>query len=510
MIYARVEGHDWNYEIENVARLFFPGEKTVFLENHSPDTEHNGFLIYSSIKEEHKSFYINTILYAYGKIAADSQVKLTAEGSETAKANAVFSENSKHREKIGIREVKREVKRQVYICLSSYFKKELPWGTLTGIRPAKLVHEMMEKGIGRESIEEALKDYYKVSPSKTSLVIEIAENELPVLKKSVKNKVGLYIGVPFCPSRCLYCSFTSNPIKKNDPSVARYLEAIKKEISGTSKLLRDKNLAVQSIYIGGGTPTALDAPSLKELLKFVEQEFDLGFLEEYTLEAGRPDSIDEEKLMSIRSSKVDRISINPQSMNDSTLKVIGRNHSSQDILKAFHLARSLGFNNINMDVIAGLPGEDTRMFINTLEQVKALDPENLTVHSMALKRASRLIDEKECYSLAGSNAVSQMVDTAYEYAKDMGMVPYYLYRQKNMVGDLENIGYCKPGHESIYNVHMMEEKQTIVALGPGAISKAVFHDENRIERAANVKNTEDYFNRTDEMIERKKELLKNL
>jgi oxygen-independent coproporphyrinogen-3 oxidase len=231
------------------------------------------------------------------------------------------------------------------------------------------------------------------------------------------------------------------------------------------------------------------------------------WLEEYTLEAGRPDSIDEEKLRVIKESRVDRISINPQSMNDETLKSIGRNHSSEDIIKAFRLARDIGFLNINMDVIIGLPGEDLKMFRNTFDKIKELGPESLTVHTMAVKRASKLNEEKEKYKLITSADANMMVEAAASFAKSIGMHPYYLYRQKNVLGNLENVGYCKPGFESVYNIQIMEEKQTIIALGAGAVTKVVYHEDNRIERAFNVKEVEGYVAREDEMVERKRELL---
>lgn len=288
--------------------------------------------------------------------------------------------------------------------------------------------------------------------------------------------------------------------------VGSYIKALRKEIKSVGKILADKGLKIQSIYIGGGTPTAIDAQHLGELLKEIEDTFCMDDVKEYTLEAGRPDSITEEKLATIARSRVNRISINPQTMKDETLVRIGRSHTSGDIIEAFNLARELGFDNINMDVIAGLPGEDINDFMYTLDEIKKLAPESITVHTMSVKRASRLNDEKNSYDLTDEDEVTKMVDSAYEFIKDIGLKPYYLYRQKNILGNLENIGYSKPGAESIYNIQIMEERQTIIALGAGATTKLVYPKEDRIERVFNVKSVEEYISRIDEMIGRKENM----
>lgn len=491
MICVKLEGHDWKYQVEDVLRLFFGSEKGEFIDR-EPPAEYRGIFILNRVEERSGSFLVTTLLWLDGEKISSTDYEIygtVQEGNDP------------------LREVKREVKRQIYICLSNHLKRELPWGTLTGIRPAKIVHELMQQGHSKEKILFILRDYYKVSPEKADLVYEVAENEKTILERAIGNTVGLYIGIPFCPSRCLYCSFTSNPIGRCIKLVKPYLEALKTEIEGTAQILKSKGYKIQSLYIGGGTPTAIDAESLKTFLTMVEQGFDLRELEEYTLEAGRPDSLDLDKFRVIKNSRVDRISINPQTMNDETLRLIGRDHSAQDIVEAFTLARQTGFNNINMDLIIGLPGETADMFKHTLDEIRKLDPESLTVHSMAVKRASRLNENKESFSFTEAEEAVKMVDMALECARSMEMRPYYLYRQKNMVGNLENIGYCRPGSESVYNVQIMEEKQTIVALGAGAITKVVFPEENRIERAANMKSVEDYIRRIDEMVERKRALL---
>jgi oxygen-independent coproporphyrinogen-3 oxidase len=323
---------------------------------------------------------------------------------------------------------------------------------------------------------------------------------------SKNNSISLYIGIPFFPTRCLYCSFSSSTIGQYKKVVDLYVETLLKEIKHTGALIKDSNFYIESIYIGGGTPTSLKANQLSRLLEGIEEYLDLADLKEYTVEAGRPDTIDVDKLKAIKGSLVSRISINPQTMNSVTLEKIGRKHSPEDIVKAFYMARDLGFDNINMDIICGLPGEDVAMFKETLEKIKPMEPDSLTVHTMSIKRASRLTEEKENYNLETQyRQVSEMVDMAGEYAKKMGLAPYYLYRQKNILGNLENVGYSRKNKECLYNIQIMEERQSVFACGAGAASKFVF-PHNRIERAFNVKTVEQYIGRIDEMIERKAKL----
>jgi coproporphyrinogen dehydrogenase HemZ len=402
---------------------------------------------------------------------------------------------------------KRELRRGIYTLLSRETGKKLPWGMLTGIRPAKIVHELMGQGLGRQEILNRMTGYFLLSPEKSKLLYDVAFVENDILASGTNDSVSIYIGIPFCSTRCLYCSFTSYSIKKYTGMAEKYLSALRKELHSVSEMVRKRGFTVQSIYIGGGTPTSISAGQLQDLLTYVQAAFNLGNLKEFTLEAGRPDSIDREKLSVIKNSAVSRISINPQTMNDDTLKLIGRSHSSEDFIKAFILARDMGFTNINTDLIVGLPGENAHIFEESLKQIAALGPESLTVHTLAVKRASRLNMENKVYESISEEEAALMVDTAQAYAKRLGMHPYYLYRQKNMLGNLENIGYCRPGFESIYNVQIMEEKQTILAVGAGAISKVVYRDEDRLERAFNVKTVEEYIARVDEMGKRKEALL---
>ena len=489
MIYIRNEGLDFQYEISDVIKLFFMDEDVAFTDDEPPADDRRIFIL---IRAKESGDHVNL------------SILFRAPGMQCHKESTVPAADEPYEAR---KLLKREMKRQMYLIFSEYTGNCLPWGFLTGIRPAKIVQEMLEDGKEKQEIMDRLTGYYLVSPDKAQLLYGIAVVERDILRETAPDMISLYIGIPFCPTRCLYCSFTSNPVGKYKTMLDGYMKALEKEMDGVCEIIRNKGHRIQSIYIGGGTPTALDLDNLKRFLESVESKFDLEHVREYTLEAGRPDSLDKDKLKAIRDSRVDRISINPQTMNDDTLTLIGRKHSSEDIITSFGMAREIGFENINMDVIAGLPGEDYPMFEHTMEEIEKLMPESLTVHTMAIKRASRLKTEREKYGLTSRHEVSRMIDLAQKQACTMGMHPYYIYRQKNMLGNFENIGYCRPGLESIYNIQIMEEKQTIIALGAGAVTKAVYPDENRIERAFNVKGVEEYITRVDEMLQRKRALL---
>ncbi len=403
-------------------------------------------------------------------------------------------------------EAKNELKRCVYRMLSkSENGKTLPWGTLTGIRPVKIPMSLLEQGKSEDEILKSLSETYYISEEKAKLSTKIAHTELNLLNKlDYENGYSLYIGIPFCPTTCLYCSFTSYPFSRFENKIWDYLYALEKEIRYTAKKFKDKKL--NSIYFGGGTPTTLLPDQLDWLLGLVTDQFDLTSCLEWTVEGGRPDSITAEKLQVIRKYPVDRISINPQTMKQETLDIIGRRHTVEQVKSAYHMAREEGFNNINMDLILGLPEENVDDVRHTMKELEILAPDNLTVHTLALKRASRLNTQKDQYShLHFERNTSQMMQVTMDYAKKMGLEPYYLYRQKNMSGNLENIGYAKPGLEGVYNILIMEEKQSIQALGAGAVTKRVDLD-GKINRASNVKDIDQYLVRVDEMIERKEKL----
>ena len=400
------------------------------------------------------------------------------------------------------KENKDSIKYALYQLLVKLTGRTLPWGNLTGIRPAKLAMGMIESGMKNTEAAQEMREKYLVSPQKTALAITIANREREILKDiDYENGYSLYIGIPFCPSICLYCSFSSYPLKVWEKRTDEYVESLCREVRETARMMKGRKL--DTIYIGGGTPTTLRPHQIRKLLDTVGESFGYEGLAEFTIEAGRPDSITREKLQAIQEYPVTRISVNPQTMNQETLDIIGRRHTVAQTKEAFYLARELGYDNINMDLIVGLPGEDISMVGRTLEQVRELAPDSMTVHSLAVKRAARLNIFKEKYQEMSFENNQEIMDLTMKTAYEMGMGPYYLYRQKNMKGNFENVGYAKVDKAGIYNILIMEEKQPIIALGAGGSSKLVFDHGNRIERVENVKDVSNYISRIDEMIQRK-------
>lgn len=404
---------------------------------------------------------------------------------------------------------KTAIKRELYNMLSKRTGKELPWGTLTGIRPTKIALTRLYEGWTEDEIRKYMADTYLTSREKIDLSVEIAEREKNLLGRvDYENGYSLYVGIPFCPTTCLYCSFTSFPIGAWRGKMHLYLEALFKELEYVAHQMKGRTL--DTIYFGGGTPTALEAEELDAILTKIEETFDLSAVKEFTVEAGRPDSITEEKLRTLRAHGITRISINPQTMKQATLDLIGRRHTVEKVKEQFRLARELGFDNINMDLIIGLPEEDINDVRDTMEQIRELAPDSVTVHSLAIKRAARLNIFRERYAGLKIENTQEMIDLTAACARSMGLVPYYLYRQKNMAGNFENVGYAAPDKECIYNILIMEERQTIVACGAGTTTKVIFPKENRLERVENVKDVEQYISRIDEMIERKQKMLEKL
>ncbi len=400
------------------------------------------------------------------------------------------------------REVKKVLKQMLYRLLSAYTGQELPWGNLTGIRPTKIPMSLLEEGWRNVDIARYMRETYYTSNEKTALAIAIANRERHILKDiDYENGYSLYVGIPFCPSICLYCSFSSSPLYLWKDRVDTYLDALCREIAYASEEFAHKTL--NTVYIGGGTPTTLEPYQLERLLTTLEEHFDYSHLLEFTVEAGRPDSITREKLEVLRRHKVSRISINPQTMNQKTLDFIGRKHTVEETKEAFALARRLGFDNINMDLIVGLPGEGKAEMEHTMREVLALDPDSITVHSLAVKRAARLRLFKDEHREMTFTNNREIMDMMAFLAASGGHSPYYLYRQKNMAGNFENVGYAKEGKAGIYNILIMEEVQSILALGAGGSTKLVW-EKDRIERIENVKDIKNYIERIDEMIERKR------
>lgn len=382
----------------------------------------------------------------------------------------------------------------------------LPWGLLTGIRPAKMVRELINECMTYSDIYNLFVNEYEVIPQKAELAIEVAKTETLITDQMNKDAVSLYIGIPFCPTRCLYCSFTSQSIKFSNTLVEPYMDALFKEIDYMSDYLKSVNTPIETIYIGGGTPTALDEYNLGRLIDKIENTFDLSHIKEYTVEAGRPDTITEAKLKTLKSASVSRISINPQTMNKKTLEIIGRYHTPDDVLRSYDMAIRCGFDHINTDLIAGLPGETIDDFNNTLSYIEKMNPQSVTVHTLSIKHGSYLDMNYSMYTPTAADNVEKMLQGTDSLMRRLDKSPYYMYRQKNMLGNLENVGYCNKGYECLYNIYIMDEVQSIISLGAGGSTKIVKN--NNIERVFNVKEVSEYIKRIDEMIERKNNLLK--
>jgi len=470
MISLVLEDMTFEQDIRELLMAFYPGEKYIYTDEDS--------ILSLFLSKDSKSYNI--------KIKSEDNVLEFISPLRETKFDT-----------------KNDLKRNIYENLLNLGNADLPWGTLTGIRPTKIVMEMLENNMPLEDIKKHLKDIYLVGDKRIKLCIDTAKNEFNILKKvDYKNGYSLYIGIPFCPTRCLYCSFTSYSITQWKKDTDTYIEALCKELIAVSKMYADKKL--QTIYMGGGTPTSLEGYQLSKILNVVKNNFDLSNILELTVEAGRPDSITREKLEALKAAGVDRISINPQTMQQKTLDLIGRQHTIKDIYESYRLARDVGFENINMDFIIGLNGETLEDVIDSFTKVKSFDPESITIHSLALKRAARLnIENKR--EIMDNDLILSMINMATDTCGDLGLQPYYLYRQKNMAGNLENIGFSKPGKECLYNILIMEEKQTIIACGAGTSSKIVFGD-GRIERIENVKDPKLYIERLDEMIMRKESM----
>lgn len=402
-------------------------------------------------------------------------------------------------------ELHEEFKTDLYKKLGKMTGRTLPWGKLTGVRPSKIAVNLIENKTSDEDIIKLFMDKHYASEAKAKLALGVAHKELGLLgQRDYINGYSLYIGIPFCPTTCLYCSFTSYSIDKWHDRVEEYLSALFCEMEFVAAKLKNRRL--DTIYFGGGTPTTLSADQLDRLLGHMEKCFDMSDIVELTVEAGRPDSLTIDKLKVLKAHNVGRISINPQTMNQATLDIIGRKHTVEQVKEAFAMAHECGLDNINVDLIMGLPGEDEAMIHHTLDEVKKLAPTSLTVHSLAIKRAAALNIWRDKYQAYALNNTDEIIDAAAACAADMSMEPYYMYRQKNMAGNFENVGYSVPGLECIYNILIMEEKQSIVALGAGASTKIVMPQDDgsvRIERIENVKSVKDYIERIDEMIERK-------
>ena len=469
-------GYECDYEMKLFYKLFFDVDEDIY--------------VYSNF--EYKDNIINVyteIIYKDDTYTEDYYYKFDAENQKKQFIKKIFTAS----------------------CTKSFChaaKKikniNLPWGVMCGIRPAKIVRELMEEGYNDKEVVKILKDIYEVSDEKIELAHTVAKNEQLLLGQIGKNSVSVYIGIPFCPTRCLYCSFVSTDIRVSGKYMDEFILKLLLEIDKTAEIIKKMGAYVENIYIGGGTPTALEPYHLKSIFDRIKRNFNLTKIKEFTLEAGRPDTITREKLIEAKNGGVNRISINPQTMNEITLKKVGRSHTPDMVKNCFYMAREIGFDNINMDLIAGLPDETVDMFRYSIDEVIKLDPENITVHSMAVKRAASLrFTDTE---LSKSKDMNDMLSYAQKRMEQTRRKPYYMYRQKNISGNLENVGYAKDDFMSTYNINIMEEKQTIIALGGGGSTKLVMGD--RIERIFNFKDPLEYIKRFNEILQKKDEILK--
>lgn len=494
MIGIILNDNAYEQDIRELLMAFYPGQ--TFTHEYQDGL---GLCFHGDVSENRKHFTIQ--LVARGAIKMHPWIMIPEEQREMDHFDQPLDVDYENRF-----ETKNKIKRRLYVMLKSLTGRDMPWGTLTGIRPTKIAMMKFDEGLSEAEVFDYMKKTYFTSDDKINLSIETAKKERQLLSTiDYKNGYSLYVGIPFCPTTCLYCSFTSYPIGKWQGRTQLYLDALFKELDYVAE--KKKGCVLDTVYFGGGTPTSLSPEDLDQLITKLKTTFDFSTVQEFTVEAGRPDSITREKLEVLKKHEVTRISINPQTMKQETLKIIGRHHTVDDVVDRFQMARELGFDNINMDLIIGLPEENLEDVRATIEAVKALAPDSVTVHSLAIKRAARLNTMKEVYKDLKITNTQEMIDLTAQYAREMGLEPYYLYRQKNMAGNFENVGYAAPGKACIYNVLIMEEKQTIIGCGAGTTTKRLFPEENRLERVENVKDVEQYIGRIDEMIERKEKLL---
>ncbi len=467
--------HDHRYETEKLIRIFLPFEKIEFTE-----------------KEEITDFCLVTKIeanFAYAELYFEGNIYKNEQKIEDI--NNIFSKDAELFLALA-----------VYNCFTAATGYFPDWGILTGIRPAKLFSRL-KKEHGEEFTKNYFSNYLMVKPKKLSLCTEALKGEGDITALSQPNSYSLYISIPFCPTRCSYCSFVSHSVEKSQKLIPEYLEYLCRELIITSEIAKRNNLKLETIYIGGGTPTTLTADALEKIMLTVKECFSFNNLREYTVEAGRPDTVTKEKLEVIKKYGASRISINPQTMNDEVLKEIGRKHTSKQTVDAFNLARECGFTNINTDLIAGLPGDTLDSFKDTIHKVLDLNPESVTVHSLSMKRSSTLTKIGVIPEIEMGKTASLMVDFAYKTLCKNKIKPYYMYRQSKTVGNLENVGYAKAGAECLYNVFIMDETHTILSCGASAVTKLRQPGGDSIERIFNYKYPYEYINQFHEILCRK-------
>lgn len=466
-----VKNHNFHFELENLTRLFFPNEKITVIRDFS---EPQPPYIYTEVSDK---ITISVNIGSFNK-SETAVKKLTDDDNELVSAQLLYK------------------------LLCDFTGLTQPWGILTGVRPVKLLRRLAEESSEEQAVKKFEKDFF-VSNEKTALSRETEHNERKILELSKPESFSLYVGIPFCPSRCSYCSFVMASIERAEKLIEPYTKLLCEEIKRTAEIANKLGLRLETVYFGGGTPTTLSAEQLDMVLKTVNKSFDMSTCREFTVEAGRPDTIDIAKLLALKENKVDRISINPQTVNDEVLKTIGRKHTAQQFFDAFELARKCGFDNINTDLIAGLPTDTPESFKNSLDSIVRLNAECITVHTLCMKRASRLTTEGVTLDLQQARDAREMLAYTQNILGQNEYIPYYMYRQSRMVGNLENVGWSKKGFESLYNVYVMDETHTILACGSGGVTKLKRNNPDYLKRIFNFKYPYEYIDRFDELIQRK-------
>lgn len=466
-----VKNHNFHFELENLTRLFFPNEKITVIRDFS---EPQPPYIYTEVSDK---ITISVNIGSFNK-SETALKKLTDDDNELVSAQLLYK------------------------LLCDFTGLTQPWGILTGVRPVKLLRRLAEESNEEQAVKKFENDFF-VSNEKIALSRETEHNERKILELSKPESFSLYVGIPFCPSRCSYCSFVMASIERAEKLIEPYTKLLCEEIKRTAEIANKLGLRLETVYFGGGTPTTLSAEQLDTVLGTVNKSFDMSTCREFTVEAGRPDTIDIAKLFALKENKVDRISINPQTVNDEVLKTIGRKHTAQQFFDAFELARKCGFDNINTDLIAGLPTDTPESFKNSLDSIVRLNAECITVHTLCMKRASRLTTEGVTLDLQQARDAREMLAYTQNILGQNEYIPYYMYRQSRMVGNLENVGWSKRGFESLYNVYVMDETHTILACGSGGVTKLKRNNPDYLERIFNFKYPYEYIDRFDELIQRK-------
>ncbi|MEE0859492.1 MAG: coproporphyrinogen dehydrogenase HemZ [Acutalibacteraceae bacterium] len=476
--------HTFHYEIENLTRVFFPNEKIEILKDKESENNEFPYIITKMVDSENgKTVSVEVFFDDYKK---EISTFLPFENDEE-------NYNS---------ELEREMAICLFKLLTEYTGVEPPWGILTGVRPIKLFRRLSDE-FGTEYTKSYFKNKLLVTDEKITLAEETEKNERSILHMSSDNSYSLYVSIPFCPTRCSYCSFVSQSVEKTQKLIEPYVELLCKELIYTAKIVKSLNLNLETVYIGGGTPTTLNAEQMARLISIINNNFPMNECKEFTVEAGRPDTITEDKLKAILNGGADRISINPQTMNDEILTAIGRKHTAQQTIDAFNLARKVGFRHINMDLIVGLPNESFESFKNTLDIITNLDPESITVHTLSMKRSSHLTAQGMLLLKRDAEEAGKMHSFCRTLLSEKSFRPYYLYRQSRMVGNFENIGYAKEGSDGLYNVYIMDETHTIFGCGAGAVTKLKDPKTGVLQRIFNYKYPYEYINNFDEMLKRK-------